>query len=197
MMTLFSALTFLSLMAANSVSGADMGAASSQMLNTNSRNTGLTSLEPVQRVRIPIQLQGWNSVGSTIKEAGRQARIPSKPLNHVLRARIEKSNDFYLGDWRIETTPVRWLKNTNQYQVRLEIYRRFGESGQVEESVGVLNLSGVLQKQEDGLFVMGGSSKRKFFDKEGQPVLEIQAGTPLAQESSPVASKPGTQKTLR
>ncbi|MCX6127405.1 MAG: hypothetical protein NTV34_22010 [Proteobacteria bacterium] len=164
---------------ASSSYSADTGVAASHMLNRGAaRSPGIDGVEPIARVRIPLMLKAWNAVASKGPSVKKEAKIAAKPLTHVLRARIERPNDFYLGDWRIQTTPIRWLKATNQYQVRLEVFRRYGEAGQVEESLGTLNLSAVLVKQGDGLFMVQGSSRRKFNDDQGQPILEIEAGTP-------------------
>lgn len=138
----------------------------------------IESMETIQRVRIPLTLQSWTTVSTKGRDGSNlDSRIAQKPVSHVLRARLEKPNDFYVGDWRIQTTPIRWLKNTGQYQVRLELYRRYGESGQIEESVGTMNLTGILQKQADGLFLLQGNAKRRFTDSMGLPLASLDAGT--------------------
>lgn len=178
---------------------ADTGVAASHMLQRpDGATANVESVTPVQRVRIPVTMQAWNSVQARASDGrSKESKIATKPLNHVLRARIERPNDFYLGDWRIQSTPIRWLKNTNQYQVRLEIYRRFGEAGQVEESLGTMNVTGVLSKQADGLYVLEGSSRRRFTDRNGQPLLDMEAGTPLTEKGpAPNVSKAGSNTRL-
>lgn len=156
---------------------ADTGAAAAQLYNQPGGLPKIESMETIQRVRIPVSLQAWNTVSTKGRDGTKQdSRIAQKPLTHVLRARIEKSNDFYVGDWRIQTTPIRWLKSTGQYQVRLELFRRFGEAGQIEESLGSVNLTGILQKQSDGLYMVQGTAKRRFNDSTGQPVANLEVG---------------------
>lgn len=172
----------LSTFASSLVHGAaDTGSASGSMLNhSQSMKTLAENSEQLYRVRIPVTMQAWNAVTSKgVLGDSKSAKIAARPLNHVLRARLEKANDFYLGDWRIQTTPIRWLKNTSQYQLKLDVFRRFGEGGQVEESLGSLNLSGVLKKQADGIHIIYGSSKHRFLDNQGQPLLDIAVGTPV------------------
>lgn len=188
---------FIFILAANTdvLSGADTGAAAAHLLGRPESTPTLENAEEIQRVRIPVFMQAWNTVSSkALDGTQKSAKIAAKPLNHILRARMERPNDFYLGDWRIQTTPIRWLKSSNQYQVRLEIFRRYGEAGQVEESLGTMNLSGVLQKQGDGLYTIQGSTRRRFNDQQSQPVLDIEAGNPANNiEKAPLVSKNMTQ----
>lgn len=175
-----------------------MGAANGNMLSRGVSGGTLLDTESSPRVRIPVFMQAWNEAGTrpTKKANQRQPKIAAKPLSHVLRARLERPNDFYISDWRLQTTPIRWLKQSNQYQVRLEVFRRYGEAGQVEESLGTLTLSGVLQKQSDGLFVIQGSTRHRFNDNHGQPILEIEAGTPIQEDKTPLISKSKTDLSL-
>lgn len=162
-----------------SAQATDTGVAADQLYNRPGGMPKIESMETIQRVRIPLVLQAWTAVTAKTREGRNQeTRIAQKPISHVLRARIEKPNDFFVGDWRIQTTPIRWIKNTNQYQVRLEVFRRFGEAGQIEESLGMMNLTGILQKQADGLFLIQGTAKKRFNDHHGQPIASLEAGTP-------------------
>jgi hypothetical protein len=158
----------------------------SEKLYTTPAETPVES-KTTQRVRIPVTLKAWNLVETrNATGAVTSSRIVGQPLSHMLRARIERSNDFYLGDWRIKTTPIRWLRNSQQYQVRLEVFRRLGESGQIEESIGSVTLTGILNKQDDGLFLLNGTARRMFRDKSGDPILDFDAGqhTPLEKATA-------------
>jgi hypothetical protein len=153
----------------------DLGVARSSVYEGGSNES--LSTQKTQRVRIPVSLKGWNELDAKAQDgSSKKARIPSKVISQVLRARIERANDFYLGQWRIQTTPTRWLKRSNQYQVRLEVFRRHGDQGQVEESLGSVLLTGMLNKQDDGLFVLEGTARRIFRDKVGTPILDLEAG---------------------
>ena len=171
------AILTLSSLGSGSAFATDTGVASEQLYNRPGGMPKLESLEAIQRVRIPVVLQAWGTVTTKGRDGGKQeSRIAQKPISHVLRARIEKPNDFYVGDWRIQTTPIRWIKATGQYQVRLELYRRYGEGGQIEENLGSVNLTGLLEKQADGLYLVQGSAKRRFTDSSGQPVASLEIG---------------------
>ncbi|MCX6118121.1 MAG: hypothetical protein NT027_11310 [Proteobacteria bacterium] len=178
---------------------ADTGEASSRLIDSNKTESILEDSAKIERVRINVSIQSWNSVAST-NSSGKSsvAKVPLKPLNHVLRARIEKPNDFYFSDLRIQTNPIRWIKPTGQYQLKAEIYRRLGESGQIEESIGTMLLSGVLKKQGENLYTFIGSSKRRFLDQSGLPQLDITLGVPNHSSNDPVAiSKSATTKQIK
>ena len=167
------------------------GVASEFMLNNpDTEHNKASAANDPQRVRIPVSIKAWTTVTATDGNAkGRPTRIATKPMSQVLRARMERPNDFYLGDWRVQTVPVRWLKRTGQYQVRLELFQRLGEAGQIEDSMGSVLLSGVLSKQADGLFVIQGKARRQFFDKHGNPIAEIQAGQATDETHAPAISR--------
>ncbi len=153
----------------------DLGVASSSLYN--SPEDPNAEFSKAQRVRIPFTFKTWNDIETRgVDGTTRKARVAGKSTTQVLRARIERSNDFYLGQWRVQTTPVRWLKRSNQYQVRLEVFQRLGDLGQLEESLGSVMLTGVLSKQDDGLFMLNGTARRIFRDKNGEPILDIEAG---------------------
>jgi hypothetical protein len=164
----------------------NLGAASGQLYERTTTDTIETNA--TSRVRIPVVFKGWTEVDTTgVDGKPMKSRIPSKPVSHVLRARMEQSNDFYVGDWRVQTIPVRWLRHSNQYQVKIEVFRRYGEAGQLEESMGHTLLTGILEPQADGLYLINGAARRSFRDREGKPLLDFEAGQPPRPESKPVA----------
>lgn len=167
----------------------DLGIASDSLYN--SPEDPSTDSPRTLRVRIPLTYKSWNDVETRSPDgAMRKSRIPGKSITQVLRARIERSNDFYLGAWRVQTTPVRWLKRSNQYQVRLEVFRRMGDAGQLEESLGSVMLTGILDKQDDGLFMLQGTARRIFRDKSGDPILDVEAGShPQDEEKGTAISR--------
>lgn len=152
-----------------------LGVASDQLYNRPEESGSETT--KIERVRIPVTVKAWNEVDTKAVDGSlRKSRIAGQPVSQVLRARIERANDFYIGDWRITTTPVRWLKRSNQYQVRIEAFRRLGESGQIEESLGSITLTGSLEKQGDALYILNGRGRRLFRDNMGNPLLDLEAG---------------------
>ena len=164
----------------------NLGAASGQLYERTS--TVSVETNATNRVRIPVVFKGWTEIDTTSVDGKPiKSKIPSKPISHVLRARMEQSNDFYVGDWRVQTIPVRWLRGTNQYQVKLEVFRRYGEAGQLEESMGHTILTGILEPQADGLFLIKGTARRSFRDRSGKPLLDFEAGQPAPAETKPIA----------
>lgn len=168
---------FISLLA-NTAFGATRSQLGAAAGNTYNRPDEASIDSPSsQRVRIPLSFKTWSLVETKDPEGRpRKSRIASKPVSQVLRARIERANDFFLGDFRIKTTPVRWLKRSNQYQVKLELFKRLNVDGTMEESLGSVTLTGVLDQQDDGLFILNGTARRLFRDRSGEPILDLDAG---------------------
>ncbi len=172
-----------------------LGATSSQLgvaaSNTYNRPDDLPLETPSsQRVRIPMTFKTWSDVETRDPNGKMQrTRIAGKPVSQVLRARIERANDFFLGDYRIKTTPVRWLKRSHQYQVKLELFKRLGEDGAIEESLGSVTLTGVLEKQDDGLYLLNGSARRLFRNRTGDPILDLDAGMHAPTEKQTAISR--------
>ena len=168
-----------------------LGVASEALYTTPSE--GPIDTKETQRVRIPITLKTWQTVEALdAKSQATTSRIVSQPVPHVLRARMERANDFYLGDWRVKSVPMRWLRNSQQYQVRLEVYRRLGETGQIEESLGSITLTGRLHKQQDGLYILNGTARRVFRNKSGDPILDFAAGQQPVEKKSTAVSRLST-----
>ena len=145
----------------------------------------VSETKTTQRVRIPVTLKTWQQV-SAVDSTGREttSRIVGQPVSQILRARIERSNEFYLGILRVKTVPMRWLKNSHQYQVRLEVFQSAGQSKQAEESLGSVILTGNIKKQPDGLYILTGTARRLFRSKSGEPILDFTAGQPPVEAKS-------------
>jgi hypothetical protein len=170
----------------HAASTTNLGAASSQHYERTTDDLIETKNTP--RVRIPIVMKSWSEIDATGIDGKKiKTKIPAKPVSQVLRARMEQTNDFYIGDWRVQTTPQKWLKSTNQFQVKLEVFRRFGENGQIEESMGYTTLTGLLEAESDNLFVLNGTARRSFRDRNGKPLLEFEAGKAAPNEGKPIA----------
>jgi hypothetical protein len=186
------AVSMLSVEAYAATAASQLGAASTQLYNSTE-----TTASDTQRVRIPVTLKAWNDVDARTADGKlAKTKIIGRPVTHVLRARMEKSNDFYLGDWRIQTTPIRWLRHSQQYQVKLEVFRRFGESGQLEETLGAVTLTGILDKEDDGLYMLSGTARRIFRDKSGEPLLDLDAGRHLDRERGTAVSRSEPQQSI-
>jgi hypothetical protein len=152
-------------------------------------NENIAETKPTNRIRIPIVLKSWQEV-SAVDSSGREttSRIVGQPVSQILRARIERSNEFYVGNFRIKTVPMRWLRNSQQYQIRLEVFQTAGSSSQIEASLGSVILTGNAKKQTDGLYLLTGTARRLFRSKAGEPILDFTAGQqPVDAQSTDVS----------
>jgi len=142
------------------------------------------------KVRIGLRLTPFRQV-VTQDRNGRSVEhsMPLEALRYTLRARLNKVNHFFVGKWHIETTPEQWVRTTRHYVVKLDIYRRYGAFGQLEENVGSLQLRGVLDEGENNVHVLLGVARVRLRDKFGRPVLDVVAGfAPGAQAKAPALS---------
>lgn len=137
------------------------------------------------KVRLGLRLTPFQRITTRSRDGKESSRyVPTQPLRHTLRARLNQINHFFVGEWHIETVPQKWLKKTQHYEVRLNIYRRYGAFGQLEESVGGVDLQGVLDEANDHVQVLIGVARGRLRDKLGNPVLDVVAGF------APGATKP-------
>jgi hypothetical protein len=165
-----------------------------EMGNLSTIQTGESSLttvsEPkdVARVRIPLRLTRFESI--VVENAEGTRRMESKamaPISYTLRATINRSNHFYLEDWHIETIPMKWEKETRNWQVEVKIYKRYGQEQELEEFIGTQSLKGRLVG-EDRLFTLETQSRQQFNNKRGSPILLLESGA-IALEKGNVARR--------
>lgn len=148
------------------------------------------------RVRIGLRLTPFKKLVNKGREGAGEVRfIPAEPLRHTLRARLNKTNHFFVGEWHIETRPTLWIAKTRRYEVELHVFRRYGAFGQLEENIGVVPLSGVLDEQEDKLFVLLGVARKRLRDRFNNPYLDVVAGFG-PQEARPEVAKGPSYTTI-
>jgi hypothetical protein len=128
------------------------------------------------RVRIGLRLTPFRKMVTGEKRKTKTQFVPDKTLRHTLRARLNKVNHFFVGDFHVETRPQSWVKQSRRYSILLTVYRRYGSFGQLEENIGNIELSGVLEEQDQNVFILYGSSAKRMRDKFGNPVLDLVAG---------------------
>jgi hypothetical protein len=151
------------------------------------------------KVRIGLRLTSFEKIVARGEGGATETRfVPMEPLRHVLRARLNKMNHFYVGDWHVQTEPTKWVRKTRAYEVRLSIYRRYGAFGQLEEQVGTVDLAGVLTPQPENVFVLNGVARQRLRNRFGQPVLDVVAGyggpTETPATNAPIARRdPGAE----
>ena len=143
------------------------------------------------KVRLGLRLTPFKKVTTRGRDGTVDTRyVPVEPLRHTLRARLNVTNHFFVGEWHIETVPVKWVKKTRHYELRLDIYRRYGAFGQLEENVGSVNLAGILEDQGDNVHVLIGVARKRLRDKFGNPYLDVVAGF------SPGPTRPGPEVSM-
>ena len=129
------------------------------------------------RVRIGLRLTPFKRVGTEGRDGTVDQRfVPMEPLRHTLRARLNAPNHFFVGDYHVESKPLKWVKKSRRYEVQLDVYRRYGAFGQLEEFLGSVDLNGVLDEQEAKVFVLYGVARTRLRDKFGNPILDVVAG---------------------
>lgn len=139
----------------------------------------LLSKETVEgpRVRIGLRLTPFVQIVNQAPNGQRSIRfIPAEPLRHTLRARMNTINHFFVSDWHIESKPLRWIKKTGRYDMRLTFYRRYGAFGQLEEHIGSVDAAGVLGEEKERVHVLIGVTRQRLRDKLGNPYLDVVAG---------------------
>lgn len=140
------------------------------------------------RVRIAFLLTPYREIevklpsNQTVKKM-----VPAEPLRHTLRARINKLNHFFVGDWHFETIPLRLIRQTQKFSIRINAYHRYGTDGEVEEDVGSIELTGILKKTRDGLYVLYGSAEKMLTSKDGTALAKLAVG--YAGPDQPVISR--------
>lgn len=129
------------------------------------------------RVRIGLRLTTFvKTMSKGAQGKTLESYVTREPMRHTLRARLNKVNHFYLGSWHVETTPLKWMRETRRYDIRLSLYRRYGAYDLLEELIGHVDLSGVLEQQEENIYVLKGSVRERIRDKFGFPLLDVVAG---------------------
>ena len=188
-MTLFS-LSELSF--AQSISEKSLGQAHSLLLPNDQHATlDVVNNSEAIKIRIPLIVTPFKLIASKglIGEKG-FVSVPEMSKRHNLIARINKPNQFFLGDYRVETTPLKLLKSSLLYSVKIDLYRLYGAYGQLEEFLGTFTAHGKMVAQDPTFYTLVGTSKFQFRDSAGKILVELAAGRPLdIPTQSPALSK--------
>jgi len=132
------------------------------------------------RVRLPLRLVTFQPIVATERDGKRkQAFIPRAGVYRTIRARIDKTNHFFVGEkgeFHVESVPVRFAKAEKRLTTRLNISRQVDRAGTVEEFLGSLEVSGLLVQEEAGVYNLVTSGKQQFRDQMGNPVLDLSVG---------------------
>ena len=143
-------------------------------LNINAATPGN---DQPRRVRIGLRLTPFKKIITRQQGGHVESRfIQSEPLRHTLRARVNETKHFYVGNWHIETVPQKWIRKIKRYEVELRIFERYGDYGQLEESIGKVKIAGTLEEQDRNTDVLVGVAKQRLRDRSGNPLLDVVAG---------------------
>lgn len=119
-----------------------------------------------------------------------------RPLQHTLRARMTKTNHFYLGRFHLETVPVNWIKQANLYKLKIKVSKRFGAHGMLEEHIGNIFLEGKLSGGNGDIYVLNGVATKVFMNKQQHPELELVAGFTNQRMAKAVSKKPVSRNPI-
>ena len=131
----------------------------------------------VARYRIPLKLVEYRPV--VVKKTDGTLKSELKPFKQkqvTLRARIDIPNHFYIGEWHIETVPVKFTNHDKKYRLLVRFSKVYGVKGTLEESVGFLELDGNL-KGKNYLYQFHGYAKKTFKSKNLKLLLQIELGS--------------------
>ena len=143
----------------------------------------------LDRVRIPIKLTPYHKILVKTKEGKLEEKQLAAPsMTHTFRARMERTNHFYVGSWHVETVPLKWESQQHRYQVRVRFFERLGAGQEIEEYVGNVDANGVLVKEND-TFNFKGFAAAEFKTPAGANLLDIEIGQSKTPAAEPLLSK--------
>lgn len=168
--------------------GLDMRAGAAEINHASPFDDTIRSLKKpprMARLRVPVALTPWFKVVVTDKKGVKRHEVKAGPvMRRTLRARIERINHFYIGEWHIETVPMVWKKKTRTYSMKVRVYKRFGQDKDLEEYLGHFLVSGNLTGGKDLLYEFQGKQQRVFSNRGGEKILGVQVGRPAALAKS-------------
>lgn len=152
------------------------------------------------RVRIPLQLIAYEQLKVTDAEGHLKIQNHAKsPMKHHLRARLDRPNHFYIANWHIESNPVKWDQLTHQFQVQLRFFQRLGDSQDMEEALGSMDVAGILEGTPS-LMTLKAQGEKRFVDRQNIPLLDVILGhtgrQDVARSSLPQTEAPTKTSSL-
>ncbi len=140
------------------------------------------------RLRIPLTIKGFERVPAAgsggAANGARDVIIPRRAQNFNLKARMDRPNHFYFGDWHFETLPT-GKTPSGEVQFKMSLSRTFGEGGELEEHVGDMDLRGGIARSEPGVYEFMGKSGARFTGRSGDALVEIQVNGGQARDHAP------------
>ena len=133
-------------------------------------------IKKTARVRIGIKLSPYEKI--VVRSNTGKRKISFKKnveLKNYLRARFDKTNHFYIGDWHVETRPVSWKKEQNLLKMELSFFKRYGDDRSLEDYVGKMDVSGIT-KGGNFVYMFDAHKKSIFRNKLGHPIVDVEVG---------------------
>ncbi len=154
--------------------------------------------QPAQ-VRIGLHLTPFVTAKTqNLKGEIHEISRPAGDIKRTLRARVNKMNHFVVSDYHVESEPLSFVKETSQYRVKLKFSKRLGPYGELEESIGSMEVAGKLEGS-GGVYVLKGAASSEFRDPMGRTVLRVIAGfgeVTSASSQLSQAAQPATKKAI-
>lgn len=141
------------------------------------------------KVRIGVKLTTFAKFNIMDKAGKNTVKIMrDDEIKRTLRAKIDRPNHFIINEYHVETVPLKWVRQTMKYAVRLVFSKRYGEYGEVEEHIGSVDLAGHLEGK-DGLYVLKGATAKTFKSDTGDPILRAVIGFGKVKTTKPALSR--------
>ena len=149
-----------------------------------------------ERVRIGLELTQFEQV-SVRQVSGVQDEklIPVSKIAHTLRARLDRTNHFYVDSFHITTEPLAFDPATNNFSVRIHVAKHFGKQDVVEERIGQFVASGSLGTAKE-VYVLQANSSHQFRSHSGRHRLDVRV-VPVATGQTPVARGRGRPQSKK
>jgi hypothetical protein len=155
---------------------------------TDPREDRTSNGQPAQ-VRIGLRLTPFvTSKTQNLKGEIREISRPAGDMKRTLRARVNRMSHFVVNDYHVESEPLSYVKEMNQYRVKLKFSKRLGPYGELEEVIGSMEVAGKLEGSS-GLYVLKGAASTEFKDPMGRPILRVMAGFGEVTSSTSQLSK--------
>ncbi len=145
-------------------------------------------IKKTARIRIGIKLSPYEKIVVRGHSGKRKVSFRKDVvLKNYLRARFDKANHFYIGDWHVETRPLSWKKEQNLLKMELSFFKRYGDDRSLEDYVGKMEVSGIA-KGSNYVYLFETHKKMIFRNKHGHPIVDVEVG-PISNKKNATVAK--------
>lgn len=135
--------------------------------------------EKEAKVRIGVSLTPYQKVIVKDSYGVNQIRFTkAKTILRNIRTQIAKRSHFYIDEWHLETIPISWDKSTKKLSYDIKLSKRYGNRRQLEEFIGSIKVSGILQGTKLIYNFMGHGGVR-FKNKNNYNIAELTLSPPI------------------